>query len=94
MPGFDGTGPRGEGPITGRGEGYCVLVLPRPGQERDAWGYAGLCGRPVRLRCAALPSGPSGRPPTRGPGRGRCWGRRRLPYSQVERLSRGDRDAE
>jgi hypothetical protein len=24
MPGFDGTGPRGRGPMTGRGMGYCV----------------------------------------------------------------------
>jgi len=34
MPGFDGTGPRGMGPMTGRGMGYCVLpagkVPPRP----------------------------------------------------------------
>lgn len=25
MPGFDGTGPRGEGPMTGWGMGYCAL---------------------------------------------------------------------
>lgn len=25
MPGFDGTGPRGQGPMTGRGLGRCVL---------------------------------------------------------------------
>ena len=25
MPGFDGTGPRGEGSMTGGGRGYCVL---------------------------------------------------------------------
>jgi len=24
MPGFDGTGPRGMGPMTGRGAGYCT----------------------------------------------------------------------
>ena len=24
MPGFDGTGPRGQGPLTGRGFGYCA----------------------------------------------------------------------
>lgn len=24
MPGFDGTGPRGEGPMTGGGFGYCI----------------------------------------------------------------------
>jgi len=46
MPRFDGTGPRGEGPMTGRGEGYCAVRLPdRPGEP--AYGYAGLQGRPV-----------------------------------------------
>ncbi len=25
MPGFDGTGPKGTGPMTGRGLGYCVV---------------------------------------------------------------------
>ena len=47
MPRFDGTGPQGGGPMTGRGEGYCILELPRPGQT--ASGYAGLEGVPVRL---------------------------------------------
>ena len=28
MPGFDGTGPLGEGPLTGRGMGYCVIRIP------------------------------------------------------------------
>jgi hypothetical protein len=28
MPGFDGTGPRGLGSMTGRGEGFCILKLP------------------------------------------------------------------
>jgi len=27
MPGFDGTGPLGQGPMTGKGMGYCVLKL-------------------------------------------------------------------
>ena len=47
MPRFDGTGPQGGGPMTGRGEGYCVLELPGPG--RPASGYAGLQGVPVRM---------------------------------------------
>jgi hypothetical protein len=52
MPAFDGTGPRGQGPMTGRGEGYCAVKLPdRLG--RPAYGYAGLQGRPV-LTVAAL----------------------------------------
>jgi len=57
MPGFDGTGPRGEGPMTGRGEGYCALVLPSPEDEGAPYGYAGLQGMPVYL----------GVPPSRSP---------------------------
>lgn len=29
MPGFDGTGPAGMGPMTGRGRGFCVVPLNR-----------------------------------------------------------------
>jgi len=49
MPRYDGTGPRGEGMFTGRGEGYCALRLPEPGSGEPAVGYAGIQGRPVRL---------------------------------------------
>jgi len=49
MPGFDGTGPRGLGPMTGRGEGYCAFVLPEPGTQGTSYGYAGLAGIPTRL---------------------------------------------
>lgn len=53
MPGFDGTGPRGEGPLTGRAEGYCAMQLPdKPGQT--ASGYAGLQGTPVRMPYPAV----------------------------------------
>ncbi len=48
MPAFDGTGPRGLGPMTGRGEGYCALVLPSPGITSVPYGYAGLSEVPVR----------------------------------------------
>lgn len=51
MPRFDGTGPGGGGPMTGRGEGYCVVQLPEP--NRPACGYAGLEGAPVRLEAPA-----------------------------------------
>ena len=78
MPGFDGTGPRGEGPLTGRGEGYCTLAFPESGDA--PYGYAGLQGRPVQ------PGTPVGRP-TLGAGfagwprwlawPGRRWGRGR-----------------
>lgn len=49
MPAFDGTGPRGQGPLTGRGEGYCAIRLPNPRSGRVPYGYAGLPGMPVRL---------------------------------------------
>ncbi len=35
MPNFDGTGPRGKGPMTGGGRGYCAIPLPNPGQNFD-----------------------------------------------------------
>ena len=47
MPRFDGTGPQGQGPMTGRGEGYCALPVVRSGETRR--GYIGLRGRPVLL---------------------------------------------
>jgi len=33
MPKFDGTGPNGKGPMTGRGSGYCVIPLNTTEQE-------------------------------------------------------------
>jgi hypothetical protein len=46
MPGFDGTGPRGRGPMTGGGRGFCVLKAPGKPDE-SVTGFAGLSGRPV-----------------------------------------------
>jgi len=37
MPGFDGTGPRGMGPMTGGGRGYCRPWGSRAGQA-PGWG--------------------------------------------------------
>lgn len=46
MPRFDGTGPFGKGPMTGRGEGYCVLRMS--GQDANhPDGFAGLQGDSV-----------------------------------------------
>jgi hypothetical protein len=46
MPGFDGTGPAGLGPMTGGCRGYCILkVDDKPGEPVK--GFAGLQGRPV-----------------------------------------------
>ena len=47
MPGFDGTGPRGLGPMTGGGRGLCVLKLPAEPDE-PIIGLAGRAGWPVR----------------------------------------------
>ena len=44
MPGFDGTGPMGMGPMTGRGMGYCAIPLPSQGAVRVPYGYAGISG--------------------------------------------------
>lgn len=35
MPGFDGTGPRGKGPLTGRGMGYCAIPLRDTAQPQS-----------------------------------------------------------
>jgi len=84
MPGFDGTGPLGMGPMTGRGMGYCVMPLSGPGAARFPYGYAGAYGLPGRIDYSYF----SGRPysglrfannlfwPRRfGRGFGRGWGR-------------------
>jgi len=48
LPGYDGTGPRGEGPMSGRGEGHCVLQLDQAG--RVTAGFAWIEGWPVVSR--------------------------------------------
>ena len=47
MPGGDGTGPMGLGPMTGRAMGYCVTAIPGGGGR--PYGYAGLTGWPVSM---------------------------------------------
>jgi len=78
MPGFDGTGPRGMGPMMGRGEGYCVFTLPSPGTGGPAYGYAGLVGVPGEIgdyRRMPLAYGPA---TLMGVVSGRFFGRARL----------------
>ncbi|ADG82108.1 DUF5320 domain-containing protein [Thermincola potens] len=58
MPGFDGTGPLGQGPVTGGGFGYCSSSV---GQGNHSASYGTLCG-----------VGRGGTP--YGGGRGRCFG--------------------
>jgi len=84
MPGFDGTGPLGMGPMTGRGMGYCVMPLSEPGAARFPYGHAGAYGLPERIDYSYFSGRPySGLPfvnnlfwPRRfGRGFGRGWGR-------------------
>ena len=35
MPQLDGTGPSKKGPLTGRGQGYCIVPLKTPEEELD-----------------------------------------------------------
>lgn len=51
LPGFDGTGPVGKGPMTGRCEGYCILKL---NSDEALDGYAGADLKPVRLEGEAV----------------------------------------
>jgi len=79
MPGLDGTGPRGEGPMTGRGEGYCAVKFPDTGEP--PYGYAGIQGTPVRLDASTAWFTPWRRfvrrlRPAGRPGRGRGRGGR------------------
>ena len=46
MPRLDGTGPKGLGPMTGRGSGFCVVKLPN-GPEEPITGLAGRACQPV-----------------------------------------------
>ncbi len=54
MPGFDGTGPQGRGPMTGRGMGFCVLKGPK-GKSGNAEGFVGIQGTPVSQYGYGLP---------------------------------------
>ncbi|NLA26167.1 MAG: DUF5320 family protein [Firmicutes bacterium] len=64
MPGFDGSGPSGGGPMTGRGRGYCALPL----SERKE--YPRVAGR-RGFRRFGRPRFGAGL--GRGRGRGRGW---------------------
>ena len=46
MPGFDGTGPLGQGPMTGRGQGFCILTSSKENPDQIQ-GFVGLQGVPV-----------------------------------------------
>jgi len=46
MPGFDGTGQLGQGPMTGRGQGFCVLTTSKENPSQLE-GFAGLQAVPI-----------------------------------------------
>ncbi|MEA3240071.1 MAG: DUF5320 domain-containing protein [Pseudomonadota bacterium] len=66
MPGFSGTGPQGQGPMTGRGMGYCAR--PAVGQVSSS----PMVGQPLVGQPAIYGVGRGGLP--RGGGRGRAFG--------------------
>jgi hypothetical protein len=59
MPGFDGTGPMGQGAMTGGGRGYCAIALNdtgvRPMNGRSFYGRGGRCGFRNRFYATGLP---------------------------------------
>jgi len=57
LPGYDGTGPRGQGPLTGEGRGFCLLRIPRAPDEPVS-GFAGSSGYPVCFRPPAIQTDP------------------------------------
>ena len=85
MPGFDGTGPLGQGPMTGRGQGFCVLTSSEEnlGQIK---GLAGIDGKPIgqtkknegsnitRKEVIDMPAGNGTGPAGMGPMTGRAVG--------------------
>lgn len=66
MPGFDGLGPSGDGPLTGRGRGYCAQ--PLADREGALQGF----GR-RRLNRSGRPRLGLGRGRGRGRARARRW---------------------
>jgi len=63
MPGFDGTGPAGMGPMSGRRRGFCIVPLDR------GPGIYGIHSSKTNAAKAYMPSGSSHNPPARHPAR-------------------------
>ncbi len=53
MPGYDGTGSRGRGPMTGKGDGYCTMKTPedphQPGTAPETAVYGPDVARPRHM---------------------------------------------
>ena len=87
MPGFDGTGPSGQGPMTGRYRGFCALTVSKenPGEVK---GLVGLQSMPISHKVGNLENvekevinmpfgngtGPAGLGPMTGGAAGFCAG--------------------
>lgn len=72
MPRFDGTGPEGAGPMTGRAAGRCNDAAPQTGAAQ--YGAQGnWLGRGFRFMRGLNPVRWFGRGGGRGRGRGRRW---------------------
>jgi len=69
MPNFDGSGPQGEGPLTGRGRGFCVVEL---GSETSK--IKNFKGKEVFNMPRGDGTGPKGLGPMTGRGAGFCAG--------------------
>ena len=80
MPGYDGTGPSGKGPMSGQGRGFCVLQTSED-DPQQIQGFVGIDGQPVSNAPARSWFGRVfqwarfGRRLRRGRGRGRGRGR-------------------
>jgi hypothetical protein len=55
MPGFNGTGPQGMGPMTGYGRGYCMVNLARRTVFNPVFYRAGRHGRQNRHCAGRMP---------------------------------------
>jgi len=78
MPGFDGTGPMGQGPMTGGGRGFCAMPYTGYGPYRHGFQapyYPSTGMHPFYSRpfCGSVFGAGRGGLPWGG-GRGRCFG--------------------
>jgi len=89
MPGFDGTGPLGQGPMTGQSRGFCVLTTSEE-NPNELQGFIGIDGKPIdkikMIESFKLPgkevinmprgdgTGPAGMGPMTGRAAGYCAG--------------------
>ena len=56
MPGFDGTGPRGMGPMTGGGRGFCAIPIRPAWPEYAGMGLSMPYAAPWRMPYGGVPS--------------------------------------